>query len=115
MTARYAQRTGRQVDGLRELTALAAAGDEIATETVRTAMTALGAALAPWLVGFRPDVVVFGGSITAAWPIVGPPLLAALGVDTVVVLPDGEAAALLGAATHAATGADPAAVLASPV
>lgn len=106
MTARYAQRTGRHVDGLRELTALAGAGDEIATETVHTAMTALGAALSPWLVGFRPDVVVFGGSITAAWPIVGPPLLAALGVDTVVVVSDGEAAALLGAATHAATADD---------
>jgi len=105
MTARYAQRTGRQVDGLRELTRLSEDGDRVAAETVRSAMTALGTALAPWLAAFEPDTVVFGGSITAAWSLIGPPLTAALdpaGTRPVAVVEDGEAAALVGAALHAA-------------
>ncbi|MBI0320155.1 ROK family protein, partial [Streptomyces javensis] len=74
MTAHYPDRTGRPVDGLRELTALAAVDDATARDVVTSALRALGAALAPWLIAFEADAVVFGGSITAAWPLIGPPL-----------------------------------------
>lgn len=112
MTAHYANRTGRSVDGLRELTALAAADDVIAREVITSALRALGGALAPWLTAFEADTVAFGGSITAAWPLIGPPLAAGLTHHdprlrrlALSVHDDGEDKALLGAAVFAARGA----------
>ncbi|WP_413800905.1 ROK family protein [Streptomyces iranensis] len=112
MTARYTDRTGRPVDGLRELTALAADNDATARDVITSALRALGAALAPWLTAFETDTVVFGGSITAAWPLIGPPLTAGLTHHdprlarlTLSVPDDGEDQALLGAAVFAARGA----------
>ncbi|WP_262700484.1 MULTISPECIES: ROK family protein [Streptomyces] len=108
MTAHYTDRTGRPVDGLRELTALAAVDDATARDVITTALRALGAALAPWLTAFEADTVVFGGSITAAWPLIGPPLTAGLTHHdprlarlTLSVHDDGEDQALLGAAVFA--------------
>ncbi|MBL1113993.1 ROK family protein [Streptomyces sp. 110] len=112
MTAHYTDRTGRPVDGLRELTALAAVDDITARDVITSALRALGAALAPWLTAFEADTVVFGGSITAAWPLIGPPLTAGLTHHdprlarlTLSVHADGEDQALLGAAVFAARGA----------
>lgn len=108
MTARYTDRTGRPVDGLRELTALAA-DDVTARDVITSALRALGDALAPWLTAFEADTVVFGGSITAAWPLIGPPLYAGLTHHdprlaqlALSVRDDGEDQALLGAAVFAA-------------
>ncbi|CDR07518.1 ROK family protein [Streptomyces iranensis] len=112
MTTHYTARTGRPVDGLRELTALAADNDATARDVITSALRALGAALAPWLTAFEADTVVFGGSITAAWPLIGPPLTAGLTHHdprlarlTLSVADDGEDQALLGAAVFAARGA----------
>ncbi|MGA6158375.1 ROK family protein [Stenotrophomonas sp. NPDC087984] len=108
MTARYTDRTGRPVDGLRELTALAVA-DTTARDIITSALRTLGDTLAPWLTAFEADTVVFGGSITAAWPLIGPPLHAGLTHHdprlarlTLSVRDDGEDQALLGAAVFAA-------------
>ncbi|PNG93493.1 ROK family protein [Streptomyces malaysiensis] len=112
MTAQYTDRTGRPVDGLRELTARAAADDATARDIITSALHALGGALAPWLTAFEADTVVFGGSITAAWPLIGPPLTAGLSHHTpslarltLSARADGEDQALLGAAAFAARGA----------
>ncbi|MCD9591494.1 ROK family protein [Streptomyces sp. 8ZJF_21] len=112
MTAQYTDRTGRPVDGLRELTACAAADDATARDIITSALHALGGALAPWLTAFEADTVVFGGSITAAWPLIGPPLTASLSHHTpslarltLSARADGEDQALLGAAAFAARGA----------
>ncbi|WP_053048781.1 ROK family protein [Streptomyces antioxidans] len=111
MTAHYTNRTGRPVDGLRELTALAAVDDTTARDVITSALRALGAALAPWLTAFEADTVVFGGSITAAWPLIGPPLTTGLTHHdprlarlTLSVHDDGEDQALLGAAVFATRG-----------
>ncbi|MFI6344197.1 ROK family protein [Streptomyces sp. NPDC050560] len=108
LTARYLDRTGRHVDGLRELTGLAARGDTTARDVVDRALRALGGALAPWLAAFDADAVVFGGAATAAWHRIGPPLTDALTAHEprlarmgVTVCQDTERAALLGAAAHA--------------
>ncbi|MFD8094882.1 ROK family protein [Streptomyces malaysiensis] len=112
MTAQYTERTGRPVDGLRELTARAAADDATARDIITSALHALGGALAPWLTAFEADTVVFGGSITAAWPLIGPPLTAGLSHHTpslarltLSARADGEDQALLGAAAFAARSA----------
>ncbi|MEV2210399.1 ROK family protein [Streptomyces sp. NPDC050997] len=109
MTAHYTNRTGRPVDGLRELTALAAADDVIARDVITSALRDLGGALAPWLTAFEADTVAFGGSITAAWPLIGPPLTAGLTHHdprlrrlALSVHGDGEDKALVGAAVFAA-------------
>jgi glucokinase len=116
LTARYTALTtaagasgpADPVDGLHDLTGRASAGDVVAREVVESAMGRLGEALAPWLVAFGAGSVVFGGSITAAWPLIGPPLLAALTAHDprltsavrITVTTDGERTALLGAALH---------------
>ena len=109
MTAHYTDRTGRPVDGLRELTSLAAAADVVARDVITSALRALGGALAPWLTAFEADTVAFGGSVTAAWPLIGPPLVAGLTHHdprlrrlALSVHEDGEDKALLGAAVFAA-------------
>jgi glucokinase len=105
---RYRARTGHAVDGVRPVAERAAQGDAVAAGILDAAFRALGTALAPWLVAFRPGTLVVGGSMTAAWSLLGPPLLAALAEHTpalgalhVRVHRDGQTPALLGAAVHA--------------
>lgn len=96
------------LNGLHDLTRRASAGDTVAREVIDFAMSSLGTALAPWLVGFGADSIVFGGSITGAWSLIGPPLLAALkdaapevaASARITVTADTERTALLGAALH---------------
>lgn len=111
MTARYTDRTGRPVDGLRELTVLAVT-DITARDIITSVLRALGDPLAPWLTAFEADTVVFGGSITAAWPLTGPPLSAGLTLHdprlarlALSLRDDGEDQAMLGAAVFAARAA----------
>ncbi|MEU5731324.1 hypothetical protein ABZ797_20575 [Streptomyces antimycoticus] len=111
MTARYTDRTGRPVDGLRELTVLAVTGIT-ARDIITSVLRALGDPLAPWLTAFEADTVVFGGSITAAWPLTGPPLSAGLTHHdprlarlALSLRDDGEDQAMLGAAVLAARAA----------
>ncbi|MGA8115182.1 MAG: ROK family protein [Actinocatenispora sp.] len=105
---RYAARTGRRIDGLYELTRRT--DDAVAVEVVTAAMRRLGVAMAPWFAAFGADTVVFGGSITGAWALIGPPLADGMAEHDpalasrlrVTVSPDSESSALLGAAVHAA-------------
>lgn len=110
MVARYQAlaEAATPLDGLHDLTRRASGGDGVAREVIDVAMTSLGTALAPWLVAFGADSLVFGGSITGAWSLIGPPLLAGLAAAApgtaasarVTVTADTERTALLGAALH---------------
>jgi predicted NBD/HSP70 family sugar kinase len=108
LTARYAELTGTRLGGVRELAARADT-EPAARDVVTAAMRKLGAAIAPWLAAFGADLVVFGGSVTAAWSLIGPPLRAGLADHDphlaahldLTVNTDSENTALLGAAVHA--------------
>lgn len=109
MAGRCTSRTGQAVDGVRGLAELAGHGDATARAVVESALHTLGTALAPWLLAFRADALSVGGSMTAAWPPLGPPFRTALAAHSpalarlpVRVHHDGETPALLGAALYAA-------------
>lgn len=94
---------------VQEIAALAAAGDDLAANALRTPLHTLGAVLGPRVVDFRASAVVFGGSISAAWDVIGPPLRAGMdeaapGWDDASVLVPAERledSALIGAAWSA--------------
>lgn len=72
----YADRAGRPDDtDVREIAALARAGDEAAFAAFNGAFTILGQVLAPWLNRFAIDQLVIGGSIAGAWDLIEKPLL----------------------------------------
>ncbi|SCL49212.1 glucokinase [Micromonospora citrea] len=105
----YARRTGRPVEDLRAVAALAEGGDEAAGEVVRLGGTAVGSAVGGLVNMLDPDVVVIGGGVTG----LGEPWWRALraavtretlpGLDAVPVLASalGADAPLLGAASLA--------------
>jgi predicted NBD/HSP70 family sugar kinase len=55
-----------------ELISLAGQGDTIALETLQTTARYLGDGISSLVHGLSPEVVVIGGEITSAWPIIGP-------------------------------------------
>jgi predicted NBD/HSP70 family sugar kinase len=55
-----------------ELISLAGQGDTIALETLQTTARYLGDGISSLVHGLSPEVVVIGGEITGAWPIIGP-------------------------------------------
>jgi predicted NBD/HSP70 family sugar kinase len=55
-----------------EIIALAKQGDNAALEAVRTTARYLGEGIASLAHGLSPEVVVIGGEITGAWPILSP-------------------------------------------
>ncbi|KIF66707.1 hypothetical protein HY68_32845 [Streptomyces sp. AcH 505] len=79
--ARHASLTGRHDPELdvRDIAALARDGEQSAVRTLQECFGALGRALAPWCTAFRPGVLVFGGSMTASWDVIGPAVRAGLG------------------------------------
>jgi len=82
----------------------ARAGDTAARKVIDTAMTLLGATLAPYLQRFGAEVVVIGGSMSASWDLFGPAFSAQLHRPiSVAVAEDREHAPLLGAARYALT------------
>jgi glucokinase len=109
----YARRStpsaGTRAIDVREIAALARAGDTAATGVLADAFGALGQTLAPWLVRFRATCLVVGGSMTGSWDVIAPPLLAGLAdggaMDGtpmhVAVAQHPHDAALFGAARHA--------------
>jgi glucokinase len=103
---------------VREIAALARGGDEPASRVFNQAFEQLGGALAPWLARFCAQVLVAGGGIAAAWPLIEPPLRRGLGpVAAGLVIArsaDPAAAAAAGAAWHAAHGHTRAPAAASP-
>jgi predicted NBD/HSP70 family sugar kinase len=54
-----------------ELISLTGQGDAIALETLQTTARYLGEGIASLVHGLSPEVVVIGGEITGAWPIIG--------------------------------------------
>lgn len=60
---------------LHELIALAQAGDEAARRELITSASYTGRAIKGLSHGLAPDVVVIGGQVTAAWPIIEPYVL----------------------------------------
>ncbi|GAA5193372.1 ROK family protein [Rugosimonospora acidiphila] len=107
--AAYRRAGGEACDGVAEVMARVAHGDERAAGVVDEAYRLLGRALAPWLRRFEASVLVIGGGISAAWQFVAPPL--GQGIQsadaevaervTVVRSPDAETSALRGAALRA--------------
>lgn len=99
----FRDRTGRDAS-VREVCALARAGDTDARDVLRVALSAVGTALAPWVRRFEADTVVVGGSIARSWDVVGVPFrsgLATCGATTSVVAGGlGARAPLVGAAVQ---------------
>lgn len=89
-----------------ELATMARHGDDAALRAFDRLGDDLGRVLAPWLAAFGPECLVIGGSIARAWDLFAPALrrrLPALQTSfRCEIARDIEAAALLGAARHAA-------------
>jgi glucokinase len=68
---RYRQRTGRDVDGARDVALAARAGDSCAIEAFHRAARYLGVAVATLANLMNPEVVVVGGGVAAAWDLFG--------------------------------------------
>ncbi len=71
--------TARRASGVddldvKEIAALARAGDPAASATFDAAFEVLGEVLGPWLERFGADQLVIGGSIAGAWDLIGRPL-----------------------------------------
>jgi glucokinase len=92
---RYAEQTGTEAPGVKEIADQARAGDTAAQEVLTASFTDLAAALEPWLDRFGVTKTVLGGSISGAFDL----------VTTVFDVPvaatkDTEHSALIGAAAH---------------
>lgn len=94
---------------VRDLARLALDGSAVEAEVLGAALRALGRGLAPWVLAFRPTVIVVGGGMSAAWRLIERPLadgLAAAGVAEPPALLRARSAhdaPLLGAAWQAAS------------
>lgn len=91
---------------VREITALARAGDVVARRVVDAAYSSLGALVGPRVAAFGADVLVVGGSIAAAWDVLTGPFGAGAAragavLPPVRVVVDSDRSALVGAAVHA--------------
>lgn len=94
MLARYRDRTtenreagmaGHDLD-IHDLATLARNGDAVAREAFVAPMTALGAALNPWIVRFGASIVVVGGAMSRSWDLIEPPLRTHISAGVDVVL-----------------------------
>lgn len=74
----WRSRASHRTGDVSDLARLARAGSPVEAEVIRHAFHALGRALAPWVARFRPTVVVFGGGMSGAWDLIGPPVAAGL-------------------------------------
>ena len=101
---RYASLGGSPAADVREIADLARDGDERAVEVLSRALLALGTAVGSVLDGFRPDVLVLGGSMAASWDLFEPWFRAGAAGATVPpirVSVDAERSGFVGAAVHA--------------
>lgn len=120
MMARYARLVGIDelgaVPDVKELAALARAGDHRARDSIAGPLTELGSAIAPWLERFGATELVVGGSIAHSWDLVEPAVRSVIPREIALVrarLPD--EAALIGAALHAADSMRERAPMSKPV
>jgi glucokinase len=107
----YEHRAGQaqHADDVLDIAARARAGEPVAREVLAAAFSAFGRALAPWLVRFRPQTVVLGGSVSRAFDLFIPALAAGLDQGAAgirrqirITRAGSENSALLGAAWAAA-------------
>jgi glucokinase len=91
----YAEATGTEAPGVKEIADQARAGDTTALTVLRTAFTHLANALQPWLEAFGVTKTVLGGSISGAFDLVSGAFH-----TPVAATSDTEQAALIGAAAH---------------
>ena len=94
------QVAGIQVAGVAEIAHRAEAGERLAWRVLDDAYRTLGAVVAPYVEAFRPEILVVGGGISAAWTLIEPSLRAGIGDARLPVVraADTEASALRGAA-----------------
>jgi len=100
----YAEAGGDPDADVKQIAAAARAGDARARRVLDAAMTALGRVVGRCVNGFRADLLVVGGSMSASWDLFAPAFRAGAlgcGLPTVVLAADSERAPLVGAALHA--------------
>jgi glucokinase len=99
------RRAGRDAADVIEIAERANAGERAALATFREFGASLGEFLGPFIEVFAPSCIVFGGSITRAWPLFTDAFRStcapAARVATIRVAEHVEEAPLLGAALHA--------------
>lgn len=103
LLSRYKVAGGGTVDGAKDISTRAEAGEAIATQTFKEFGKELAEFLAPWAIAMPADGIVVGGNISRAWTWFAPPLIESLksAAPDVMVKPSAlfEDAALLGAAS----------------
>jgi glucokinase len=101
--AAYRREDGPTVSGVADIARLAASGNTLAARVFAGAYLTLGEMLRPYIRAFRPEILVVGGGISAAWPLIEPPLRNGLGTRGLPIVrsSDTETSALRGAAVSA--------------
>lgn len=91
---------GTSVPSVADVARRAQGGDQVAGRVLEHAYRTLGEMLRPYFGAFRPEVLVVGGGISAAWALVEPPLRVGLGDVRLPIVrsADTEVSALRGAA-----------------
>jgi glucokinase len=100
----YAEAGGDPEADVKEIADAARSGDASARRVLDRAMTALGRVVGRCVSGFRADLLVVGGSMSASWDLFAPAFRAGAlgsGLPRVVLAADSEHAPLVGAALHA--------------
>ncbi len=108
MSRRAIRRAFREAGGdasadVREIAALARAGDERAAAVLQHAFGVLGRVVGGAVAGFAADALVVGGSMAASWDLFDPWVRAGAGeLPPVRISSDAERSGFVGAAVHAA-------------
>jgi glucokinase len=100
----YAAAGGDPEADVREIADAARNGNPTARRVLDAAMTALGRVVGRCTAGFRADVLVIGGSMSASWPLFEPAFRAGAigcGLPRIALATDSENSPLIGAALHA--------------
>ena len=100
----YVAAGGDAAADVKEIADAARAGSAIARRVLDNAMTALGRVVGRCCAGFRAELLVVGGSMSASWDLFAPAFRAGAlgnGLPRVVLAADSENAPLIGAALHA--------------
>lgn len=102
--AAFAAAGGDREADVRDIAEAARAGSRPARRVLDRAMTALGRVVGPCTAGFRAEVLVIGGSMSASWDLFEPAFRAGArtsGLPEVRIASDSDRAPLIGAALHA--------------
>ena len=101
----YRRLNGEPAPSVAELAQRAQTGDQLAGRVLEDSYRTLGEVLTPYVDAFKPEILVVGGGISAAWPLIEPSLRAGLCNDSVPIVQsaDTEVSALRGAAHEVET------------